>query len=402
MMVEFLKRLYGIKKIDWIAGTIIFFLFVTYYSIILLYRVPTDLQPHAKMAYSFAKGEVQLPPNFLYFFLVALGTGFSKQYAIYYISSVLLISMAITAKFFITAYYSKKTCYILLQTNATPYIIAILMLFVFALPGLNYFSANEFYMGQLVPNVWHNSTTICLMPFSVILFFESCKCLFSEKQQSSGNKFYIVLLILINALIKPSFLFALLPGVFLFLFAEFLFLKNLRNVCTKLLPYLAGVILIYIEYYFIYKLDYVGSINGAKLRPGVTISPFVIWRAFSPNFFIAFLTSCLFPLVYLTATKGKVLKSKLVKFAAVNYVMGLLVWILLAEEGVRKSDGNFIWQMVVVSYLLFFTMIMEFTNAVKIKAIAGLKKWVIGGSFFLHFAWGVFYWLKIIIFKGYS
>jgi hypothetical protein len=402
MMIKLLKKARYFQKKDVLAATILLFTFVSYYSIIIIHRIPTDLQPHAKTAYLFAHNQVKLPPNFLYFFFIALFSGFSKQYTLYYIPSVLLISSAIAGKFLLTKYYSDKFCLSDNHALSPNFIIAMGMLFVFALPGLNYFSVNEFYLGQLAPNVWHSSTTICLMPFSIILFFESYDVLFFDVNNSGKKKWKILALLLLNALIKPSFLFTLLPSVFLFFFGKLLSHPKEINKFHKLYPYVAAVFFISIEYFFIYKLNYAGDFRGVETKSGITISPFTIWRIFSPNCLVAFFTSCFFPLVYIAVTKGKVFKNRLIQFAAVNYVIGLLVWILLAEEGIRKSDGNFIWQMVVVSYLLFFTMLIEFANAVKLRAITKLQQWVIGGAFFLHFAWGVFYWLKIIIFKGYS
>jgi hypothetical protein len=401
-MIKLLNKARYFQKKDALAAVILLFTFVGYYSIIILLRIPTDLQPHAKTAYLFAHNQVKLPPNFLYFFLVALFSGFSKQYSLYYIPSVLLISSAITGKFLLTKYYSDKFC---LRDNhplSPNFIIATGMLFVFALPGLNYFFANEFYYGQLVPNVWHNSTTICLIPLSILLFFKSYNFLFEDPDNSNKKKLQIIALLLLNALIKPSFLFTLIPSVVFFFFRINTFSGKKVNKLYKLIPYMTGIFFIGIEYYFIYRLNYAGDFKGLGTKSGIKIEPFAIWRSYTPNCLIAFFTSCFFPLVYIITSKGKVLKNKLVQFAVINYIIGLVIWILLAEVGFRRSDGNFLWQMVVVSYLLFFTMLMEFTNTVKLRAITKLQQWIIGGAFFLHFAWGVFYWLKVIIFKDYN
>jgi hypothetical protein len=387
---------------EFAIGLSLFLIFGLYYSIILIGRIPTDLQPHAKMAFLFAQGEVKLPPNFLYFFLLALFTGFSDQYSLYYIPTVFLLSMSISVKFFVTKYYSDK--FLVHNNKSKPYtfILAIAMLYVFALPGLNFYLSNEFFFGQLVSNVWHNSTVIFLMPFSILLFFKSYYLLFGNIKDPAKEKLQIILLLIINALIKPSFLFTLLPAVGIFFVFENFVFKNRRISSVKLLPYLIAAFFIIIEYYFIYKLNFVGNISEAKSKSSVIIDPFVVWRIFSPDCLIAFLTSCIFPLVFISFTKGKILRSKLVQFALVNYVIGLIVWILFSEQGFRKSDGNFYWQIVVVSYLLFFTMLIEFINAVKLKTITKVHQWIIGGSFLLHFCWGVFYWVKIIIFKDYS
>jgi hypothetical protein len=397
-----LKKIAHIPKRDLVWGTALFLTFAAYYSFILISRIPTDLQPHAKMAYSYSQGEVKLLPNFLYFFLLSLFTGFSKQYALYYIPAVILMSAAITAKFFITKFYAVKFCSICKENQTYPYLIAIVMLFVFPLPGVNYFTADQFYMGQLAPNVWHSSTTIFLMPFAEILFFESYSLLFLNDKNTKNKIVQVLVLLTLNALIKPSFLFTLLPTVGIFFFVQYLFLKKETNYLVKILPYVIGCIFIAVEYYFIYKLNYSGVDYSDKTNSGIAFEPFAIWKSYSPNLVIAFITSFFFPLVYILVSKGAVLKNTIVRFSLCNYLIGLSLWILLAEQGFRRSDGNFIWQMVVAGYLVFFTMLIEFLNAAKNNTLTKMKQWIAGGSFFLHFAWGVFYWVKIIIFSNYA
>lgn len=401
-MIRYLKKTFSFSKTDLIVGGGLVLILIFYYAVILTGRIATDLQPHARMAYGFAQQGVKLPANFLYFFLVALFSGFSKHYVVYYIPTVFLLCTAITAKYFITKHYLTRLCLFSDKKATRAYLLAAAMLFVFALPGVNYFLSDEFYMGQLVPNVWHNSTVIFLMPFSILLFFKSYDYLFLRIEKSQKEKLEILLLVLANALIKPSFLFALLPSVAVYFLIDNIGTKKSKIPWTNILPFLIGVVVIAVEYYLIYKLYFVGSAGNEKHKSDVIIAPFVIWKIFSPNCMVAFLTSCFFPLLYIIITKGQVLKNKLVQFAAVNYVMGLLIWILLAEDGIRKSDGNFYWQIVAVSYLLFFTLLIEFVNSVRSVTLTKTKQWLIGGAFSLHFIWGVYYWLKIIIFKGYS
>jgi hypothetical protein len=312
------------------------------------------------------------------------------------------MSGAITAKFFITKYYAEKFCSNCKENRGYSYLIAAAMLFVFALPGINYFTDNQFYMGQLAPNVWHSSTTIFLMPFAGILFFESYSLLFSKEPGSKVKIAQVLILLILNALIKPSFLFTLLPTVGLVFLLHYSSLKKEKSYLLKALPYIAGCVFIAVEYFFIYRLNYSGVGYSDTASQGIAFEPFAIWKSYSPNLTVAFFTSCFFPLVYILVSKGAVLKNNLVRFSLCNYLIGLGLWVLLAEQGFRRSDGNFIWQMVVTGYLLFFTMLIEFLNAARINTLTRMQQWVIGGAFFLHFAWGLFYWLKIIIFSNYA
>jgi hypothetical protein len=390
------------SKKEWLATGVIFFVMCGYYFYILYNQISTDVQPHAAMAHSFIVNHDRLTPNFLYFFLVAALTGFSKNYHAYYVSSILLISAAIALKFAITDYCFKK--YTTFERKPVYSLsAALIMLFVFALPGAKFFIIRDFYLGQIAANVWHNSTVIFLMPFALLLFFASFKMLGSHRV-SKKEIAYIVILILLNALIKPSFLFALLPSVAGVVLFRVIFLKYPFSNLLLLLPFAGAIFLIAVEYFLIYKLNYVSTVSGtSNEQTKVVLAPFEVWNSFSANTIpAALLSSLFFPFMYIVLSKGAVLKDKLVQFALLNFATGLLIWILFAEEGGRKFHGNFYWQNVPACYLVFFSMLIYYSKQLKNTAVSKSVKITAGSILLLHFLWGIFYWAKIIIFKGYS
>jgi hypothetical protein len=242
------------------------------------------------------------------------------------------------------------------------------------------------------------------MPFAILLFFKSYELLFLDKVQQNKNLLIqITVLVIINVLIKPSFLFALIPSVFILFCYNKLFLAGSNNKFTQLLPYLFGIFFIAVEYYIIYQLNYTSSISSSEGESSkVIVAPFKVWEHFSNNIPITFITSLFFPLVYVIVSKLRVLKDKIVQFAGLIFFVGLSIWVLFAEEGGRMFHGNFFWQMVVACYLLFFSFLLHFVSDVKLKKLSNKKQLIIGTAFLLHFIWGAFYWLKIIIFNGYS
>ena len=381
-------------------GILLFTVFCIYYCIILLLRIDTDVQPHAAIAYSFAVNHDKVTPNFLYFLLVALLAGFSKYTFLYYGASVFLISAAITAKYFLNKFYIEKYTAVEKNTSAV-FILSVVMLFIFCLPGLNIFTEKTFYIGQLAPNVWHNSTVIFLMPFSILLFFKTYQLIF-EEQRPKNLQWHILILIILNVLIKPSFLFVLIPSAILCWGLVSIGKNEFFRSIPKLLPFFAGIIFILIEYYIIYKLNYTSSVVDKDKNSGVIISPFEVWQYFSYSLPIAIFTSCFFPLVYLIFSKAAVLKNKLVQFAAINYMAAVAIYALFAEDGYRKFHANFYWQVVVAAYLLFFCLLLHFINDIKFNRLSKMKQYIIGGAFILHFVWGLLYWVKIIIFNGYA
>jgi hypothetical protein len=398
MGINFLQQ--KIKGVNLVILFTSFIIFFGYYLLLLFRHTSSDIQAHAQIAYSYAVNNDKLFPNFLYFFLVALFAGFSKNIYLYYGASVVLISLALSFKFLLSQYYLSK--YSLPGYNKAAYLFpAVAIMFVFALPGVNFFQINEYYLGQLPPNVWHNSTVIFLMPFSILLFFKSYSFLFTDGANKKQEQWQIFFLIIINALIKPSFLFTLIPSVVFFFVWMNIFSITGKKQLRSLLPFIAGLLFIAVEYYLIFVRGHVSNVVSSHQKASVVIEPFVVWSNYSPNMLIAFLTSCFFPLLYIVVSKGRVLKNRMVQFAVVNYVAAISIWILFAEEGARKFDANFCWQVVVAAFLLFFSLLIHFNNEYKQQIVGKWRQYIVGGAFLLHFIWGIVYWVKIIIFRGY-
>lgn len=398
MGIDFLQQ--RTKGINLVILFTSFIIFLGYYLLLLFRHTSSDIQAHAQIAYSYAVNNDKLFPNFLYFFLVALFAGFSKNIYLYYGASVVLISLALCFKFFLSQYYLRK--YSLPDKNKPGYLLpAVAMMFAFALPGVNFFQSNEYYLGQLPPNVWHNSTVIFLMPFTILFFFKSYNLLFTDIVDKQKEQWQIFFLIVINALIKPSFLFTLIPSVFFFFVWFNLFSKTNKKKLSLLLPFATGLAFIAIEYYLIFTRGHISNVVSSPVKSSVIIEPFVVWKNYSPNMLVALITSCFFPLVYVLISKGKVLKNTMIQFAGINYIAALGIWILFAEEGARKFDANFCWQVIVASYLLFFSFLIHFINEKKSQSLSRSKQYIVGGAFLLHFIWGIVYWVKIIIFRGY-
>lgn len=382
------------------VALIIFFIFCTYYSAILYLRISTDVQVHASIALSFFNDDDNITPNFLYYFLIALVAGFSKYKLSYYVASIIILSGAIVFKFLVNFFYIKKY-----TSPGVPKWLAIglsiSLLFIFCLPNIDFLKYKHFFLGQLAPNVWHNSTAIFLFPFAILLFFKSYELLYGEELKKN-LQWQIIILILLNALIKPSFLFTLIPGVFFIYFLN-VFKKGDKTIgYRKLLPFVAGIFFIAIEYFIIYRLNYSSKIMSATDDSKVIFSPLKVWSYYSNNIPFAIITSCFFPLVYIFLTKGEVLKNKLVLFSALNFFIGVCIWTFFAESGFREFHANFYWQVVITSYLFFFSLLLHFINTVRANKLDKTKQFISGSAFAIHFLWGFFYWVKIIIFKGYS
>ena len=129
-------------------------------------------------------------------------------------------------------------------------LLAISMLFVFVIPLPGFLTDDCYmYIGTYTPNVWHNSTILFLFPFAILLFEQSWRQLqaFSTKRNS-----LILLLIILNLLIKPSFFF-----VFICVFPLMLLYKyQLRKeFWMSIIPVFLGGVLLVVQFVIIYKVN---------------------------------------------------------------------------------------------------------------------------------------------------
>ncbi len=385
-------------KNNWIASVLIFIFFASYYTAVLFRHIDTDIQAHAYIAYKFITTGGALTPNFLYFIVIALFAGFSKYKLMYYAASVLVISLSLTAKYFLNVmYFNKISTQQLVHHNKSDYISACLM-FLFCLPGLNYFENNNFLLGQLATNVWHNSTIIFLFPFAIMLFFEGYR--FVENFEKK-KILLLISLIVINVLIKPSFLFTIIPTIMCWV----IFKRGKNNqslLFSVLFLSVLAIILIFAQYFIIYVTT--PTITGADCKScsdGVTIEPFAVWKYYSLSMPLSFISSMFFPIIYFILSKGRVLKDGLVKFATINWLAGILIYILFVESGGRKYYGNFGWQMIIGNYLLFFVLAIKLFSNIKELTNKNIFYKILTFSFFLHFLWGVVYFFRILFYKSY-
>jgi hypothetical protein len=368
--------------------------FAYFYAIFAL-KVESDLADHALSIRDFIDGKILPPTNFLFYIVVYITALFKTDATSLFVASSLILAVAVAAKFIITRQLFKQHMGRLFPESSSNNLsigLSLSMLVVFNLPLLYSIFRGQYYIGQIPPNVWHNSTTIFLMPFALLLFFKSYEQL---EQPSSKGILPLVVLVVLNILAKPSFFFVfclIYPLMLLRVFG----LK--KSFWQNLTPVVAGVILVAFEYYLTYKLSF-GNLQGST--SSISIDPFRVWRLFSNNIPLSLLASLVFPLAYLAIYWKDLLENHLVQYSVLAYLVGLAIFCLLAEPGPRITHGNFFWQAIVCSYLLFLVLLIQFVNKVK---QFGLKNWrngLILTAFSLHALSGIIFLARFIVTRTY-
>lgn len=380
------------------VGTLVFSGAV--FLLIVLLPVKTDLQVHAEIVRIMIRESIP-PGNFLYYLAVALFSWFSLDLQVLYYSSCVVLALSVLLKFSVT----KRIVFSELAGSGLDKgelqlggrIVGLLViLFCLALFAHNYpVFSRRLYLGQFPPNVWHNSTTIFLMPFALLLFYRSYVFLRDGEMKLLPH---LLILCIINILIKPSFCF-----VFLIVFPAFAIIRfgvSKKSQAAIVLALFVGA-LILLQYLYIYKYATIFDLYTDRGRSDIKIAFLQVWRSFSRNILLSLIASLVFPLVSLVFYYKSLISSFFYRYAATSFVVALLIFMVLAESGGREFHGNFVWQVIMCTYLLFTVTLTEIakknlTTPLAAKHAKGALVALAG-----HFGFGLVYLAKILILRSY-
>jgi hypothetical protein len=331
-----------------------------------------------------------IPGDPLYFVLLAALTGFQKSTSALNVASVVVLGVAVGAKYLISAWIAlretgAKGLPLRVSGETVLVLLVALLPFAFSLP------TNNVFLGQEPPNVFHSSTTIFLMPFALLLFYFSAQYLRTGATSwlyASGG------MALLNVLAKPSFVLALVVVLPIAALIRFRGSKELWRAWG--LTAFMGLLLVG-QYLYIYKTG-----SGEKLQEAaglvstvpshVRIDPFHVWSYYSDSIPLSFLASFAFPLVALVVFGRRLLEYDLVRYAFALLAVSLAIFILFTETGSREFDGNFGWQVIVSSYIAFLVTLIRVwelrgARAPELEALVwvAFAAHLVAGGIFLHY-----------------
>jgi hypothetical protein len=347
----------------------------------------------------FADGKNILPANFLYYVLVYIFCGLSNHFTLIMGATALITALFITIKFQVTRWLLQH--YTQLLPNQV-LILSSMQLVVMSLPSLEVLTGGSaYFIPQLPPNTWHNSTLICVFPWALLLFQHSYESIFAPNRQ---NWLILTSLIFLNIIIKPSYFLVLIPSYPLawVLFTNGTILKQ-KIFWLYMLPVLLGIFLLLIQHHFLYhdirSVYYLsGRTEGAAL-----IKPFHVWRGHARNLPLSFLLSLAFP-IYLTIAFGKQFwHSKWVQYIYLSSFFALCIYVLVSETNEHTFAKNYSWQLYITNYLLFTfggAFILEQTRMLPWRVL-NTKHRIALILYGLHVLSGFVYLLRMLITRDY-
>jgi len=371
-------------------------LFAAYYT--LLKVIPADyndMHDHAAFARKMCTGEIPYTGNFLVYLLVNIFSFFTAKVTPTELSLCGLLALAGVYRFSLTQH---KITEVVKEINFQSsrwftVLLSISMLFVFAIPIPGYLSDDHFfYIGNYVPNVWHNSTILFLFPFALLLFEQSFKQL--EKYTFKRN-IGIFFLIVLNLVIKPSYFFVFIcvyPVLLLFKY------KFKKEFWLSIIPLIVGFCFMILEYWIIYKT----GTPANKEASSVIFLPFYRNPEFAELSWIpvTMAFSLLFPLLYSIINLPKMLKSTLFWYTFLSFVVSVLIFLFISESGPRASHGNFYWQIVICAWLCFFVALLSLVKDFY-RSGKSFKNILLASVFSIHVIVGILYFVHILITGSY-
>jgi hypothetical protein len=385
------------KKNKFILPVLFLLLFAAYYGILKVIPADyNDMHDHAAFARQMCRGEIPYTGNFMVYLLVNVFSFFTAKVTSTEISLCFLLAFAGTYRYYLTQKKISEVVgngnNIILSDWLMP-ILAVSMLFIFAIPIPSYFAGDYYmYIGNYVPNVWHNSTILFLFPFAMLLFDVSYK----QIQFYNAKRNWLILgLILLNLFIKPSYFFVFLCVYPLFLLFSYHFKKEFW---ISLLPLIVGFFILILQYWIIYKI---GS-SKAKEASSVVFLPFYKNPEFEnlASIPVAMFFSLSFPVLYSLFNFRKVIHNQLFWYILLSFVVSVLIFYFISESGPRASHGNFYWQIVITSWLAFFITLLALLSDMKLEGKTFKNKLLLF-SFSAHVLMGVVYFIRILVTGGY-
>ncbi len=357
----------------------------------------TDIHYHIIILQAYLKqGSFAIPP--LYHLFIYTLAGLSTDTFWLNWASVILLTTALLTKYFTNIRWISAELQPYKLNGPETILLAFSLLFLF--PVFYDWIHFRMYLGRLATNVWHNPTTILLMPF-VILLFQASLDFIKEEKPTYKQSAWILALCVLQVLIKPSFLFVFVPVFPLFVVLR----SSFKHFKTWISISIAGFAFAFIlvEYYLIYELNTLKIIyQEDDTVGGIDFAFLAVIKLYSANLPADMLASMFFPIIFGCLFPRALLRELSIRYAIALFLVACLIGFCLVEKGERFLHGNFLWQIYITNYLLFMVIAVESLKRIKELGYFHYKSILLIISYLLHLLSGIAYLLKLFYFQNFD
>jgi hypothetical protein len=329
------------------------------------------------------------PPNFIYYFIIDCFSFFTRKRFFVNLASLFVLSTALVLKFKlivkILMLHQKINLFHKQLDLFHKQKLGFMLMLIFSLPSVQ-LSKNHYYLGQLTPNVWHNSTTMFLMPIACYVMLLSLNAIVNVDDFNWKSVWYIVLWVLVSVFVKPSFAFLYSPMMFIF--------GIIKNNNKLVLIGMVTSFFILFQYYLIYNQN---GYMDQSVKSSVEVDFLFVWKSWlgghTSLVLLSFVVSLIFPILYLFFFFRELQKDIFFLMSIIMFVIGMLMFIFLKEDGPRVYHGNFMWSVSIGLFFLWLSLISDFKKRNLPHNKVRLFNWL----FKAHFFSGLFYICYILI-----
>ena len=248
------------------------------------------------------------------------------------------------------------------------------------------------YVSYQAPNVWHNSTYLCMKLVALItIWYYFVLADHYEKGLSVKEWVTFMLLNVLCTGIKPSFLVAFSPVMGIFLLVDLFRKVSFRRILifgSALLP--SGLVILWQN----------TVLFGEETGNGIGFKP---WFSFSLHAAIpklAVICSALFCILVVAATIFWNWKERTYQFILGMTAVGFLEALCLVENGSRAVDGNFLWG---YGFCLFLLFALCSVKCMQMKQTGGwlALKLACVGIYGWHLWCGLYFFVRLVAGEGF-
>ena len=361
--------------------------FVFYVWIILYDGVASDINQHNQILYTaIQERKFIIPP--LYYYSVWFFGHLLFYHPSFKFGALVVLLFSLVSKYLLSIDFLSGTNPILSVHKKLYPLLGLSLLFFFPLID-PFWEGMYWYLGKFTPNIWHNSTSIVVLPFCLILYKLAKNWLENSGQGSLNGLFLVALLILLT---KPSFLFVFIPT---FPIAWILYHKKVDRSFWKTVGFSGFFfVCILLEKSLIYQENSFSTfVYSNSMDAKVGIKPFFVFLSLSQSIGWDLVSSFFFLLVACGLIWNELKTNPEFWWLLFLLLVGLIIYFVFVENGNRILDGNFYWQIPICLYLFNLFIINTLLNS----KTTILKKRIIWTSYSLHVISGIAYlihWVK--------
>lgn len=273
------------------------------------------------------------------------------------------------------------------------YLYTIFMIFVgpLFLESINI----NYYLGQLLANVWHNPTIICVKPFMLLSLFLTLEILKDDIKIDKKKFIKLSFFMCISCLFKPSFMQMYGLALVIFCIAHTIITKGkfFKTAVAFAISCIPTALLMLIQYLIYYR----GAFSSVSGSNGIGFSFLYVWGSLTDNVLGSLLLSIAFPLcVYIFVCKDTMVKPT-IQLAVSILISGVGCFACLYNiQGTFQADFAWGAYLAIAAVFVIACIGLEELKENKLKYRVGFT------ILLLHFICGFIYWINVFVFRSYD